>query len=132
MVRTEGQGELEGKVQELSASGSHPIPRIDLYTFLTYLQLTLKFIRRFIIEKYSFWSNEDEYSVMVLVMANVASDQLCIPYHAPYVWPALNEKVPLTSYFVHFPCVPLIHSKGSELNLGFLPWLPPSFRFDHP
>jgi len=67
----------------------------------TNLQFALKFISPFIVREGAFCGNEVENSVVVTVVADVTTDQLSLSYHASYVWPALKQKFPLASYFIH-------------------------------
>jgi hypothetical protein len=79
----------------------HPFPQINIYTILTNLQFTLKLICRFIVRESAFCGNEVENLLVVPILADVAANQLSISYHTSYVWPALNQKFPLTFYRVH-------------------------------
>jgi hypothetical protein len=68
---------------------------------------------------------------MVNVVADTAADQLSIPNHGMYVWSALNQKIPLTPYPIHFffsKCLPyyrlvkdISHGLEQELKEPLLP-----------
>jgi hypothetical protein len=113
------KNELGETGQELPAFGSGPIPQINIYTTLTNLQFTLKFTCRFIIREGAFCGNEVENLVVVAVVADVATNQLCISYHASYVWSALNQKFPLAFNPVHlFLFWKLTLSPGRLINFS--------------
>ena len=70
---------------------------------LTNLQFVFEFIFRFIIRERTLCSNEVENLLVVTAVANVSSNQFGIPYHAPYLWSALKQKIPLAfNTLVHF------------------------------
>jgi len=141
------QKKLGKPVRSYRLSGATLSPRINIYTTLTNLQFALKFICRFIIREGAFCGNEVENLVMVAVLADVATNQLCVSYHALYIWPALNHKFPFAFNPVHLflfwkltlspgrlinfslasSLMCLIHSIGSDPYLGFLSILNLSF-----
>ena len=71
------------------------------YYVLTNLQFALKFVCPFIIREGAFCSDKVENLIVVIIVISVTPNQLSIPYHAPYVWPALKKKIPLVLYPVH-------------------------------
>jgi hypothetical protein len=73
------------------------------YYVLTNLQFVLKFVCPFIIREGAFCSNKFENCVVVTVVTYITANQLRIPHHASYVWPALKKEIPLVLNFaVHF------------------------------
>jgi hypothetical protein len=76
-----------------------PIPQIEIYTTLTNLQFAFKFICRFIVGEGAFRGDEVENLLVFTIVVDVSSNQLSIPQHAPYVWPALKKKIPLAFNF---------------------------------
>lgn len=58
-------------------------------------------MRCFIVGECASLSNEVKNHFVVNVVANTTTNQLGIPHHASYVWPALNQEIPLVLYPVH-------------------------------
>jgi hypothetical protein len=73
-----------------------------LYYVLTNLQFALKFICPFIIREGAFFSNKVENLVVVMIVISVTPNQPSIPYYAFHIRSALNQKIPLALYPVHF------------------------------
>ena len=71
------------------------------YYVLTNLQFALKFVCPFVIREGAFLGDEVENHSMLNVLADIATNQLSIPHHGTYVWPALKKEIPLASYLVH-------------------------------
>ena len=72
------------------------------YYVLTNLQFALKFICPFVIREGAFCSDEVENLILVFIVINVTPKQLNIPYYASHIRFALNQKIPLVLYPVHF------------------------------
>ena len=72
------------------------------YYVLTNLEFALKFGCPFVIREGAFCSNKVENLIVVSLVVDISSNQLRIADHALYVWPALNQKIPLALYPVHF------------------------------
>ena len=56
----------------------------------------------FIVGECAFFSNEVENHFVVNVVTDTTANQLGIPHHTSYVWPALKKQIPLAFYPVHF------------------------------
>ena len=68
---------------------------------LSDLELAFKFVCTFIIREGALYSNKVENLFVFTVVADMSPNQLSIPHYAPYLWPTLKQKVPLTFYRVH-------------------------------
>ena len=96
----------------------------------------LKFVCLFIIREGALLSNEVENLLVVRVVVDVSSNQLSISYHAAYIWPALEKKIPLAfNFVVHFYLSPLgLYSHLGEKFIEhfkahcFRPWSTASFN----
>ena len=58
-------------------------------------------MRCLVVGEYAFFSNEVKDHFIVKAVADIAANQLSIPYYGPYVWSTLNQKIPLTLYPIH-------------------------------
>ena len=69
---------------------------------LSNLELAFEFVCPFIIREGAFYSNKVENLLVSAVVADMSPNQLIVPYHGPYFWLTLNQKIPLALYPVHF------------------------------
>ena len=81
---------------------------LTLYHVLTNLQFALKFVCPFVIREGAFLGDEVENLIVVIIVINVTPNQLSIPHHGTYVWPALKKEIPLAVYAAHF-ALPGVH-----------------------
>ncbi len=82
---------------------------LKFYHALSNLDLAFEFACPFIIRKGAFLSNKVENLIVVFIVTNVTSNQLSHTYHAFHIRSALNQKIPLALYLVHFfllKCLP--------------------------
>lgn len=59
-------------------------------------------MRHFIIRKCAFFSNEIKNHFLANIVTDTTANQLNIPHHSSYVWPALEKEIPLALNPVHF------------------------------